>query len=240
MGQPIRTLGAGCSIVKNWLLTVWVLGFWLEQWEASSGFGSDFRTLESVSGWKDHGPETGRPSRPSHPSRPSQPRRPRRPTCGGWQAARAYTDSWRAGILCPKLQMSDHPGHNSFPSPGITSSVLQSPGKIMSKSWPNLSSTCPLHLLPSWDLGRGFPSVPAGLQSFPNGGHKAEFWNPHLKLPSLQTLKANKNSDWEEAYVNSGRTGWLAVFAILIGLGIIYYYALFVWMPGPVAYGSNP
>ncbi|XP_045041319.1 transmembrane protein PMIS2 [Desmodus rotundus] len=45
---------------------------------------------------------------------------------------------------------------------------------------------------------------------------------------SHQTLKANKNSDWEEAYVNSGRTGWLAVFAILIGLGIIYYYALFV------------
>ncbi|KAM5297469.1 transmembrane protein PMIS2 [Glossophaga mutica] len=44
---------------------------------------------------------------------------------------------------------------------------------------------------------------------------------------SHQTLNANKNSDWEEAYNNSGRTGWLAVFAILIGLGIIYYYALF-------------
>ncbi|XP_053523571.1 transmembrane protein PMIS2 [Artibeus jamaicensis] len=44
---------------------------------------------------------------------------------------------------------------------------------------------------------------------------------------SHQTLKANKSSDWEEAYINSGRTGWVAVFAILIGLGIIYYYALF-------------
>uniref|UniRef100_A0A8C6ASV8 Uncharacterized protein n=1 Tax=Monodon monoceros TaxID=40151 RepID=A0A8C6ASV8_MONMO len=47
-------------------------------------------------------------------------------------------------------------------------------------------------------------------------------------LPFLQTKDANKNSDWEEAYINSGRTGWLDVFAILIGLGIIYYYALFV------------
>ncbi|XP_045702608.1 transmembrane protein PMIS2 [Phyllostomus hastatus] len=44
---------------------------------------------------------------------------------------------------------------------------------------------------------------------------------------SHKTLKANKNSDWEEAYINSGRTGWLAVFAILIGLGIIYYFSLF-------------
>lgn len=58
--------------------------------------------------------------------------------------------------------------------------------------------------------------------------HKAEFRNPHLKLPSLQTTKANKESKWEEAYINSGRTGWLDVFAILIGLGILYYYLLFL------------
>ncbi|KAM5207549.1 LOW QUALITY PROTEIN: transmembrane protein PMIS2 [Hipposideros larvatus] len=50
---------------------------------------------------------------------------------------------------------------------------------------------------------------------------------PMSKVPSLQTSKANKNSDWEEAYINSGRACWLDVFAILIGLGIIYYYALF-------------
>ncbi|XP_068383220.1 transmembrane protein PMIS2 [Eschrichtius robustus] len=55
---------------------------------------------------------------------------------------------------------------------------------------------------------------------------------PPLGLPAAffchKTKEANKNSDWEEAYINSGRTGWLDVFAILIGLGIIYYYALFV------------
>ncbi|XP_065754416.1 transmembrane protein PMIS2 [Phocoena phocoena] len=55
---------------------------------------------------------------------------------------------------------------------------------------------------------------------------------PPLGLPAgffcHKTKEANKNSDWEEAYINSGRTGWLDVFAILIGLGIIYYYALFV------------
>uniref|UniRef100_A0A8C4PFJ9 PMIS2 transmembrane protein n=1 Tax=Equus asinus asinus TaxID=83772 RepID=A0A8C4PFJ9_EQUAS len=55
---------------------------------------------------------------------------------------------------------------------------------------------------------------------------------PPLGLPAIffsyKTTQANKNSEWEEAYVNSGRTGWLDVFAILIGLGIIYYYALMV------------
>ncbi|KAM8774767.1 transmembrane protein PMIS2 [Rhynchonycteris naso] len=56
---------------------------------------------------------------------------------------------------------------------------------------------------------------------------KAEFRNPHLKLPPLQTMQDNKQSSWEAAYVNSGRTGWLNVFAILIGLGIIYYCLLF-------------
>uniref|UniRef100_A0A452V2Y1 PMIS2 transmembrane protein n=1 Tax=Ursus maritimus TaxID=29073 RepID=A0A452V2Y1_URSMA len=49
-----------------------------------------------------------------------------------------------------------------------------------------------------------------------------------LILPSLQTSQANKSSQWEDAYINSGRTGWLDVFAILIGLGIIYAYVLFM------------
>ncbi|XP_060254480.1 transmembrane protein PMIS2 [Ovis aries] len=52
--------------------------------------------------------------------------------------------------------------------------------------------------------------------------------NPNLKLPFLQTKEANEKSEWEEAYINSGRTGWLDVFAILIGLGIIYFLVLFV------------
>ncbi|KAK2491228.1 hypothetical protein MC885_011005 [Smutsia gigantea] len=50
--------------------------------------------------------------------------------------------------------------------------------------------------------------------------------NPLLKLPSLQTWKANRNSKWEDAYINSGRTVWMDVFSILIGLGLIYAYAL--------------
>ncbi|XP_031515496.1 uncharacterized protein LOC116271670 isoform X2 [Papio anubis] len=29
-----------------------------------------------------------------------------------------------------------------------------------------------------------------------------------------QTMKANENSEWEEAYTNSGRTGWLSAFAV--------------------------
>ncbi|XP_062966009.1 transmembrane protein PMIS2 [Cynocephalus volans] len=45
---------------------------------------------------------------------------------------------------------------------------------------------------------------------------------------STKTTQANKNSEWEEAYINSGRTGWLSVFAILIGLGLIYAYALYM------------
>ncbi|XP_047565622.1 transmembrane protein PMIS2 [Lutra lutra] len=45
---------------------------------------------------------------------------------------------------------------------------------------------------------------------------------------TYKTWQANKNSQWEDAYINSGRTGWLDVFAILIGLGIIYVYALFM------------
>ncbi|XP_066206311.1 transmembrane protein PMIS2 [Saccopteryx leptura] len=44
---------------------------------------------------------------------------------------------------------------------------------------------------------------------------------------SYKTMQDNKQSSWEAAYVNSGRTGWLNVFAILIGLGIIYYALLF-------------
>ncbi|XP_070255020.1 transmembrane protein PMIS2 [Myotis yumanensis] len=53
-----------------------------------------------------------------------------------------------------------------------------------------------------------------------------------LGLPAIyfshKTTKANKESNWKEAYINSGRTGWLDVFAILIGLGILYYYTLFL------------
>uniref|UniRef100_A0A8C6FFW2 PMIS2 transmembrane protein n=1 Tax=Moschus moschiferus TaxID=68415 RepID=A0A8C6FFW2_MOSMO len=55
---------------------------------------------------------------------------------------------------------------------------------------------------------------------------------PPLGIPALlfsrKTKEANQKSDWEEAYINSGRTGWLDVFAILVGLGIIYFLALFV------------
>uniref|UniRef100_A0A8C3VV80 PMIS2 transmembrane protein n=1 Tax=Catagonus wagneri TaxID=51154 RepID=A0A8C3VV80_9CETA len=54
---------------------------------------------------------------------------------------------------------------------------------------------------------------------------------PPLGIPAIifsrKTTEANKNSKWEEAYINSGRTGWLDVFAILIGLGLIYYFVLF-------------
>ncbi|XP_045428322.1 transmembrane protein PMIS2 [Pipistrellus kuhlii] len=45
---------------------------------------------------------------------------------------------------------------------------------------------------------------------------------------SHKTTKANKKSKWEEAYINSGRTGWLDVFAILIGLGLLYFLVLYV------------
>ncbi|ELK05781.1 hypothetical protein PAL_GLEAN10000942 [Pteropus alecto] len=54
---------------------------------------------------------------------------------------------------------------------------------------------------------------------------------PPLGLPAAffcyKTWRANKKSEWQQAYVNSSRTGWLDVFAILIGLGILYYYILF-------------
>ncbi|KAM4825214.1 transmembrane protein PMIS2 [Thomomys bottae] len=43
---------------------------------------------------------------------------------------------------------------------------------------------------------------------------------------SSKTTEANQNQDWEQAYINSGWTGWLDVFAIVIGLVIIYVYAL--------------
>uniref|UniRef100_A0A673VK35 PMIS2 transmembrane protein n=1 Tax=Suricata suricatta TaxID=37032 RepID=A0A673VK35_SURSU len=45
---------------------------------------------------------------------------------------------------------------------------------------------------------------------------------------SHKTQQANKNSEWEDAYINSSRTGWLDVFAILIGLGLIYAYTLLI------------
>ncbi|XP_055096031.1 transmembrane protein PMIS2 isoform X3 [Symphalangus syndactylus] len=44
---------------------------------------------------------------------------------------------------------------------------------------------------------------------------------------SYQTMKANQNSEWEEAYINSGRTGWFGAFAVMIGLGIIYGLVLY-------------
>uniref|UniRef100_A0A2K6LZG0 PMIS2 transmembrane protein n=1 Tax=Rhinopithecus bieti TaxID=61621 RepID=A0A2K6LZG0_RHIBE len=50
---------------------------------------------------------------------------------------------------------------------------------------------------------------------------------PTSVLPPLQTTKANKNSEWEEAYTNSGRTGWLSAFAVMIGLGLIYGLVLY-------------
>ncbi|KAM6223706.1 transmembrane protein PMIS2 [Rhynchocyon petersi] len=55
---------------------------------------------------------------------------------------------------------------------------------------------------------------------------------PPLGIPgayfSYKTTTANRASSWEEAYINSGRTGWLDAFAIIIGLGIIYYCALYL------------
>nr|XP_045368886.1 transmembrane protein PMIS2 [Camelus bactrianus] len=55
---------------------------------------------------------------------------------------------------------------------------------------------------------------------------------PPLGIPAIlfsrKTEEANKKSNWDKAYINSGRTGWLDVFAILIGLGIIYYCVLFM------------
>ncbi|XP_054321502.1 transmembrane protein PMIS2 isoform X2 [Pongo pygmaeus] len=54
---------------------------------------------------------------------------------------------------------------------------------------------------------------------------------PPLGLAALyfshQTMKANQNSKWEEAYINSGRTGWFGAFAVMIGLGIIYGLVLY-------------
>ncbi|EHB13991.1 hypothetical protein GW7_18364, partial [Heterocephalus glaber] len=53
---------------------------------------------------------------------------------------------------------------------------------------------------------------------------------PPLGLISVyfcyKTSVANWNSNWEEAYTNSGRTGCVDVFAILIGLGLLYGYIL--------------
>ncbi|XP_032105433.1 transmembrane protein PMIS2-like [Sapajus apella] len=59
----------------------------------------------------------------------------------------------------------------------------------------------------------------------------AIFLFPPLGLAALyfshQTNKANQNSEWEEAYTNSGRTGWLGAFAVMIGLGLIYGLTLY-------------
>ncbi|XP_075834266.1 transmembrane protein PMIS2 [Microtus pennsylvanicus] len=45
---------------------------------------------------------------------------------------------------------------------------------------------------------------------------------------SRQTDEANKCSDWEGAYANSTRTIWMDVFAILMGLALIYTYVLLI------------
>nr|XP_045011115.1 transmembrane protein PMIS2-like [Jaculus jaculus] len=54
---------------------------------------------------------------------------------------------------------------------------------------------------------------------------------PPLGLAALhfrsQIKEDNKNSYWEGAYLNSSRTVWLDVFAILIGLGVIYGLVLY-------------
>ncbi|CAH7364358.1 transmembrane protein PMIS2 [Phodopus roborovskii] len=45
---------------------------------------------------------------------------------------------------------------------------------------------------------------------------------------SRKTNEANKDSDWEDAYLNSSRTIWIDVFGILAGLAIIYTYVLLI------------
>ncbi|XP_073913151.1 transmembrane protein PMIS2 [Castor canadensis] len=45
---------------------------------------------------------------------------------------------------------------------------------------------------------------------------------------SKKTTEANQNSEWEDAYDNSARTVWLAVYAILVGLGLFYGFFLYV------------
>ncbi|XP_058281365.1 transmembrane protein PMIS2 isoform X1 [Hylobates moloch] len=65
---------------------------------------------------------------------------------------------------------------------------------------------------------------------FPPFGLAALYFSyqkPTSMLPPLQTMKANQNSEWEEAYINSGRTGWFGAFAVMIGLGIIYGLVLY-------------
>uniref|UniRef100_A0A8C9PJZ0 Uncharacterized protein n=1 Tax=Spermophilus dauricus TaxID=99837 RepID=A0A8C9PJZ0_SPEDA len=39
---------------------------------------------------------------------------------------------------------------------------------------------------------------------------------------------ANRNSEWEQAYKSSRKTGWLSVFSILGGLAIIYLIVLYI------------
>ncbi|CAO2625907.1 Transmembrane protein PMIS2 [Lemmus lemmus] len=55
---------------------------------------------------------------------------------------------------------------------------------------------------------------------------------PPLGLAALyfsrQTDEANKCSDWEGAYTNSTRTIWMNVFAILVGLALIYTFVLLI------------
>ena len=133
--------------------------------------------------------------------------------------------------------MIDRPGLNFIPSPGNTSTRIQRKGKPV--PGPILSSTRPLAVpiasAPVLGHAEGFPLLTGEMSSHYPGFDKAGLRNPNLKLPFLQTKEANKKSQWEEAYINSGRTGWLDVFAILIGLGIIYFLVLFVWSPGPIA-----
>uniref|UniRef100_A0A8C5Z123 Uncharacterized protein n=1 Tax=Marmota marmota marmota TaxID=9994 RepID=A0A8C5Z123_MARMA len=41
-------------------------------------------------------------------------------------------------------------------------------------------------------------------------------------------MLANHNSEWEQAYKSSRKTGWLSVFSILGGLAIIYLLFLYI------------
>ncbi|XP_048647220.1 transmembrane protein PMIS2 [Marmota marmota marmota] len=47
-------------------------------------------------------------------------------------------------------------------------------------------------------------------------------------LSPLQIMLANHNSEWEQAYKSSRKTGWLSVFSILGGLAIIYLLFLYI------------
>ncbi|XP_005400126.1 PREDICTED: uncharacterized protein C11orf91 homolog isoform X4 [Chinchilla lanigera] len=65
------------------------------------------------------------------------------------------------------------------------------------------------------------PAPPAPEQTPTQTQEELDFYAPSY------TTEANEKSDWEQAYANSARTGWLDVCAILIGLGLIYGLVLY-------------